>query len=141
MPALVRRLGLLFVGLTLAAGCGQERTTAPLSAPVTSTAAPHDLLGGLVGTVTSTLRLTTTNGVLRTTPLPEDITVVRTIGVQGGTLSIPDAGVTVTVPYGALSSATQITMTARRGVHQLLVCHDNNKHRQTQNLKKKQKKT
>jgi hypothetical protein len=54
-------------------------------------------------------------GLQRTSPLAADITVSQTIGSTGGTLSIPAAGVTVVVPYGALSAPTLITMTARKG--------------------------
>jgi hypothetical protein len=109
-----RRIGTLALGLVLAAGCAQDRTTAP-AAITTPGAASPDLVGGLVGTVTSTLGLTTTNGVLRTTPLAANITVTKTIGRDGGILTIPAAGVTVTVPSGALSASTVITMTARKG--------------------------
>jgi hypothetical protein len=51
----------------------------------------------------------------RSTSLPAAITVTQTIGGAGGTLSIPEAGVTVTIPRGALIAPTQITMTARAG--------------------------
>jgi hypothetical protein len=73
------------------------------------------LLGGTVGTLTNTLGLTSANGILRTTPLAEPITVRKTIGRSGGVLSIPAAGVTVIVPAGALNDDTEITMTARAG--------------------------
>jgi hypothetical protein len=113
MKIAIRRLATL--ALTLAvAGCSSDHATAPatLSAP---TAAPSDdLLGGLLGTVTNTLGLTV-NGLQRTTPLAAPITVTKTIGWEGGYLSIPEAGVSVVVPTGALSSPTEITMTARAG--------------------------
>jgi hypothetical protein len=116
-----RRLATL--ALTLAvAGCSSDQATAPatLSAP---TAGPsNDLLGGVLGTVggvvgglTDALGLTSVRGIQRKTPLAAPITVVKTIGREGGYLSIPEAGVTVIVPYGALSSPTEITMTARAG--------------------------
>jgi hypothetical protein len=83
------------------------------------TAAPRtkspDLLSGLIGM----------QGVQRTTPLASPITVTAVIGQLGGTLSIPAAGVTVTVPYGALSANTEITMTARAGA---LVAYDFSPH-------------
>ncbi|MEO8621507.1 MAG: hypothetical protein ABI625_10610, partial [bacterium] len=72
-----------------------------------------DLLGGLTQTVNKLL--TAVVGVQRNTPLASSITVTKTIGSAGGTLSIPQAGVTVTVPSGALASNTVITMTARAG--------------------------
>ena len=127
MMTVLRRAGLLAAALLLAASsaCGTENIAAP-STPVASSAlqapsalaapdASHDLLGGLVGTLTNTLGLTSTNGVLRKTPLASNITVIKTIGRSGGTLSIPAAGVTVVVPAGALSGDTRITMTARAG--------------------------
>ena len=118
MKTAIRRLATL--ALTLAvAGCSSDHLTAPATVPATlsaqSAAPTHDLLGGLLGTVTNTLGLTSVRGVQRTTPLAEPITVVKTIGQEGGYLSIPQAGVTVVVPAGALSSPTEITMTARAG--------------------------
>jgi hypothetical protein len=97
--------------LALVAGCSADTTsTAPLAAPVS--ARSNDLLGGLLGTVTGLLSV---RPVQRTTPLAAPITVVKTIGAEGGYLSIPQAGVSVVVPAGALSSPTAITMTARAG--------------------------
>jgi hypothetical protein len=43
-------------------------------------------------------------------------TASATIGAEGGTLSIPNADFTLTVPAGALSAPTAITITAKRGV-------------------------
>jgi hypothetical protein len=51
----------------------------------------------------------------RTTPLANELRVVATIGSAGGTISIPQTGLTVNVPAGAVSRATQITVTAPRG--------------------------
>ena len=135
MMTVLRRGGLLAAALLflVSTACNTDRAAAPsIAAPsalATPTAAPsapasQDLLGGLFGTVTTvtnTLGLTNANGVLRTTPLERDITVQKTIGRQGGVLSIPDAGVTVVVPYGALDRDTEITMTARAG---LLLAYD-----------------
>ena len=121
MKIAIRRLTTLALALAVA-GCSSDYTTAPTAAPATlsaqSAAPSHDLLGGLLGTVgglTDALGLTTVHGIRRTTPLAEPITVVKTIGWEGGYLSIPEAGVTVIVPAGALSSPTEITMTARAG--------------------------
>ena len=115
MVTSLRRFGAVaVVSLALFAACSSEPTsgpTSPLSAPAGAPAA--DLLGGLTSTVNKTLTLVA--GVQRNTPLTSSITVSRTIGSSGGTISIPQAGVTVTVPVGALSSATEITMTARAG--------------------------
>lgn len=125
MSTRIRRAGLLAAALLIgvSAACNTERASAPstLAAP----AASHDLLGGVVGTVTNTLSLTKATGLLRTTPLAAPITVSRTIGYWGGTLAIPEAGVTVVVPVGALTSDTKITMTARAGS---LVAYDFDPH-------------
>lgn len=115
MTHVFRRASLLAVALLLvvANACSTERAAAPAS--LAAPAASRDLIGGLVGTVTSTLKLTTAKALLRTTPLAQDITVRETIGRAGGVLSIPTAGITVVVPAGALDRDTEISMTARAG--------------------------
>ena len=132
MPISHRRAGLLSVALLtlVSTACNTDHVAAP-TAPASIVAAPslqprdgasQDLLGGLLGTVTGTveavtgtLGLTNANGVLRTQPLSQPITVRKTIGRAGGSLSIPEAGISVIVPYGALDQDTEITMTARAG--------------------------
>ena len=110
----LRRLGALAVNLVLVAACSGDPTSAPSSSLAAPAGAPStDLLGGLTQAVAKTLTLF--EGVQRSSPLASSITVTQTIGSSGGTLSIPLAGVTVTVPNGALSSPTEITMTARAG--------------------------
>ena len=52
---------------------------------------------------------------LRTTPLASNVSVTRTIGILGGVLSIPSAGVTVVVPALAMTSSRTLTMTAMAG--------------------------
>ena len=130
----LRRAGLVSAALLslVFTGCSPDTVAAPtLTAPSAVIQTPsmqpggdasQNLLGGLLGTVTgtldavtSTLGLTNANGVLRTRPLAQPITARKTIGREGGTLSIPDAGITVIVPYGALDRDTEITMTARAG--------------------------
>ena len=111
MLASLRRISALaVVGLTLFTACSVEPTSpsAPGASPAT-----HALLGTVTGTVNNLL--TSVEGVQRKVPLASSITVTKTIGVAGGTLSIPQAGVTVTVPSGALSASTVVTMTARAG--------------------------
>ena len=104
-----RRLATLIFGALALVSCGTEPPTgisrldvAPSDAPSTS----------LIGALTSLL---TVDGLQRTTPLAAPITVSKAIGVDGGTLSIPAAGVTVTIPRGALAQTTTVTMTARAG--------------------------
>jgi hypothetical protein len=114
MKIKIRRLASLALTLVVVS-CSSDRTTAPASLSAPTAGRSGDLLGGLLGTVTNTLGLTSVNGLQRTTPLASPITVAKTIGSTGGTLSIPQAGVTVTIPAGALSAPTLITMTARSG--------------------------
>jgi ZU5 domain len=116
MVTSLRRAGALAaLSLTLFAACSNEPTNVPSSPlAVAPTAAPSaDLLGGLTGLVNKLLSVVV--GVQRNTPLASSITVTQTIGSAGGSISIPEAGVTVTVPSGALASSTVITMTARAG--------------------------
>lgn len=115
----LRRVGVFALGLVLATACSSEHATAPAAQPsAQSTATPQagaqsaDLLG-TVGSVLGGLQLVT--GLQRTTPLAAPITVTKTIGLYGGVLAIPQAGVTVVIPYGALTQPTTITMTARSG--------------------------
>jgi hypothetical protein len=98
----------------VATGCTADvSATAPKAAPA---ARSNDLLGGVLGTVGNlTNGLLSVRNLKRNTPLAAPITVVKTIGAQGGSLGIPEAGVVVVVPAGALSSPTDITMTARAG--------------------------
>jgi hypothetical protein len=113
-----RRIGVLALALAITA-CSADNAAAPtaLQAPSAEPSASllGGLLGGVTGTLTGALQLKTADGVLRTKPLPASITVKKTIGRDGGTLSIPAAGVTVVVPKGALDRSTVITMTARAG--------------------------
>lgn len=96
----------------LAAGCGDSPVAPPASAAA-PTSANNSLLGGLVGTVLGTP--TTVTALNRTSPLASDITTSKKIGVLGGTLAIPSAGITVVVPPLALLSTTTISVTARAG--------------------------
>lgn len=125
----LRRVSVLALGLGLATACSSERATAPASPPSAQSAPQSatiaqpgaqsaDLLG-TVGSVLGDLHLVT--GLRRKVPLTNAITVRKTIGPKGGVLLIPQAGVSVVVPYGALKEPTEITMTARSGY---LVAYD-----------------
>lgn len=109
---------MMVVSLLVLAACGSESTS-----PVQGAGATGNLLGGLVGGATGTVKtvLTQVTGLTRNTPLAADITVTQVIGSAGGQLSIPEAGVVVVVPAGAVSANTQFTMTARAGA---LVAYD-----------------
>jgi len=113
MKTHIRRLVVLAAAVVAVASCSTEQTTAPAARPAPTVTEPSaDLLGAVTGTLSSLLSV---DGLKRSTPLAAPITVTKTIGSAGGTLSIPEAGVTVTVPKGALAKATVITMTARAG--------------------------
>jgi len=114
MKPTLRRLAALALGALALASCGGEHPTLPQLQQSAPDAPAADLLGG----VTSLVGM---NGLQRTTPLAVPITVSKAIGADGGTLAIPEAGVTVTVPRGALAATTTITMTARAGT---LVAYD-----------------
>ena len=108
MTSTLRRIAALALGAITLASCGVEHPTVPRLQQSPPEAPASSLLGGL----TSLLGV---NGLQRTTPLAAPITVTKAIGAEGGTLAIPQAGVTVTVPRGALATTTTITMTARAG--------------------------
>jgi hypothetical protein len=109
MKPTLRRLAALAFGALALVSCGTDQPTAvSRPAPSVSGAPSASLLGALTS-------LLTVDGLQRTTPLAAPITVSQAIGVEGGTLTIPQAGVTVVVPRGALAQTTTITMTARAG--------------------------
>lgn len=114
--ALRTRLSLLSVGAALAlTACSPDRATAP----ATDVAAPAngllgDLLGGTLGTVNG---LVTKASLIRTTPLLVPITRSVTLNGTGGTLSIPEVGLTVTIPREAVGdTSVTISVTALPGV-------------------------
>ena len=114
MKPTLRRLAALALGALAVASCGGEHPTLPQLQQSAPEAPAADLLGGLTSLVGM-------NGLQRSTPLAAPITVSKVMGAEGGTLAIPEAGVTVTVPQGALAATTTITMTARAGT---LVAYD-----------------
>ena len=108
MKLSLRRLAALTTLAALSA-CGSQDSQVGVPRLTAPTPAPSATLVGTVGSLVSV------DGLQRTVPLAAPISVARTIGADGGTLSIPQAGVSVTVPSGALTAPTQITMTARAG--------------------------
>jgi hypothetical protein len=107
-PNLRRFTALVFSAIALVS-CGIDQPTAVPRPEVAAPGAPN---ASLLTTVTSLLSV---EGLQRTTPLAAPITVSKSMGTDGGTLSIPEAGVSVFVPRGALTQPTTITMTARAG--------------------------
>jgi hypothetical protein len=112
-PVLHRVAAIALSALTLVSCSTDLPTALPQLQQSPRKEASSDLLG-----LTSLLGM---NGLQRTRALAVPITVSKAIGRDGGTLAIPEAGVTVTVPTGALSASTKITMTARAGT---LVAYD-----------------
>ena len=87
--------------LILAASCDQGVTApTPSSTPANRLILPSP---------------TTVNVVRRNTPLAAPISTTGTIGILGGQISIPAAGIKVVIPAFALTSTTQITVTAVAG--------------------------
>jgi len=124
------------LGIVVAAtACAPENLSAPQtqltppSATVTASdattltpSASTGLLGGvlqLTGTLVQTVETTVSDllypVVQRKQPLAQSITVTRVIGYAGGSITIKDAGLTITFSRGALRSSTPITVTADAG--------------------------
>jgi hypothetical protein len=99
---------LLISAVLVLAACSDQGPTAPTAAPRFD-AAPAGL-PSVAGT-----NVTTVDVLRRSAPLAADITVSRVIGQNGGALRSPLAGITVTVPRGALSAPTAISVTAIAG--------------------------
>lgn len=107
-------LSVAFAATLSAFGCASDTTTAPPASP--SVAAPsqpsQSLLGGLLGGTTTTQTITP---LTRSTPLAKNITVTKNIGVLGGTISVPGAGLTLVVPPLAVSKTITFSVTALAG--------------------------
>src|SRR5579872_342887 len=97
------------VGAVAASCATSDSPTSPPAMKPPAAAPSQSLLGGLLGTPEKVV------GLQRLTPLAAPITVSKNIGILGGTLSIPQAGLTVVVPPLALSSTKTISITAVAG--------------------------
>ena len=97
------RFGARLVSALLLAGCARDA-----AAPVGPAATPDTADAALLG-------LLPVRGVTRAMPLAKDIAVSTVIGSKGGTLTIPEAGLTLVVPAGAVSSDVTFTATALAG--------------------------
>ena len=106
------------IALTALAACG-EATTGPLSAPQAAASKPNagllgsvfGLLDGVVTLLTSPLRA---KALTRNSAIAAQSTTA-TIGIAGGVITLPGAGLTVVVPPGAVSTPTAITVSAPAG--------------------------
>jgi hypothetical protein len=103
LSAPVTRLALI-AGAAALAGCA-DATTAP------SVAAPSDAPARAIAVTSNPLARVLT----RSTPLPSAVRVTAIVGSAGGSFTMPQTGLTVTVPAGAVSKPTQITVTAPSG--------------------------
>ena len=101
--ALIKAAALTSIALALCA-CG-DTSSAPPTPASRSTLPSKTLLS----------QPTHVKVLQRTTPLANPVTVSKVIGVFGGTLSLPSAGLTVIVPPGAVFSPTTISVTALAG--------------------------
>ena len=105
------RFGARLLSVLLLAGCARDAAT-PLE-PDTNTSSTvsteqFQQSAALLG-------LLPVRGITRAVPLKQNISVSAVIGRDGGTISIPDAGLTLVVPPGAVTSSTNFTATALAG--------------------------
>src|SRR4051812_3992246 len=87
------------------AGCGEQ----------SNIAGPLPMAGASATRATTTVPTANLPIIRRITPLATDVSVSATIGLLGGTLLIPQAGLTVVIPPLALRTPTKITLTAYKG--------------------------
>ena len=99
------RFGARLLSIFLLAGCARDAAS-PLEPTAVIPPKPNS------GLLSSLLPV---RGLLRSSPLAKDITVSEVIGIKGGTLTIPTAGLTVTVPPGAVTKNTTFKATAIAG--------------------------
>jgi len=105
----LRSLALATLGALFVNGCGtNDNPVAPQSAVAPTAPASTSLLGLLSPT-------TTVTPLQRTKPLAQPLYASAYVGVLGGVLAIPGAGITVVVPPLALTSTKRLTVTALAG--------------------------
>lgn len=114
-----RLLGLMGGALLASAvvvGCADRATTAPITPAATQPANSllGGLLGGVVGTVGKLLNIVVTL-VERPVALNRDIVWSFDAGPNGALSGNRDAGLSITIPPGALDRNVRITVTARAG--------------------------
>jgi hypothetical protein len=114
MPRIRTLAGAFVLGVSLfVAGC-TDLPTAPTTPAEPAEDPSYGLLGlgGLLGSGGGGDLVTVLE---RRVPLATDEVVTRTIGPAGGIIRLPEAGLTVVIPSWALSSSTEITVTAPAG--------------------------
>ena len=105
VPRTLSRLGARLLSILLLAGCASD-LTAPVEPSAVIPSKPSESLLGLIFPV---------RGVTRSTALATDISVSTVIGNSGGKITIPDAGLTLVVPAGAVKTNTTFKVTAVAG--------------------------
>jgi len=105
--------GAAMIGIV--AGCSADGTTGPRAPQPQPSAA---LVGSLLDLTTTTL--TSVTGLLRLSPQPELLRSV-TVDASGGVLDIPETGLRITIPRGAVAARTTITV---RSIPGLMVAYD-----------------
>lgn len=93
----------------IVAGCGVDSSVSPKPNALAPAQPSHSLLGTLLGSPETVIPLQ------RKAPLASPITVSKRIGILGGVISVPGAGLTVVVPPLAVSTATNFSVTALAG--------------------------
>lgn len=106
MNSLFQRVSLVLM-VAVVASC-TDATTNPAT-PEIDPGEATPIIGTLLGTPDTVVALR------RLQPLPSTLTVSKNIGVFGGTLAIPAAGVSIYFPPGAVLRSTTVTMKAPAG--------------------------
>ena len=103
----LRLLALVAAITTVSGAC------ADLSAPLEVVAGPDIRVGGPFLSLSSTEH--TVRVLERDVPLAEDVVVSRVIGTSGGEIAVPEAGLSLSIPGGALQAPTRISVRAHAG--------------------------
>jgi hypothetical protein len=107
------RFGARLLSVCLLAGCARDAAT-PLE-PDTNTSISGTTSTEQFQQSATLLGLMPVRGVTRIVPLQQNIAVSAVMGPDGGTISIPDAGLTLVVPPGAVTASTNFKATALAG--------------------------
>lgn len=98
------------VALGIAIGCGSESVlTTPVAGRGAASILPAQVRSGSADETDTVIALT------RRWPLDHDVTATATIGPEGGSITIDEAGATIVFPPGALDSPRPIKMIAKAG--------------------------
>jgi hypothetical protein len=105
--SLLRIVGLVATLALAGAGCADQTT------PFESISGPSVRVGGPFLSLSPVEQ--TVHVLERSEPLQEDVVTSRVIGASGGIIVVPEAGLRLTVPAGALRHATEISVRAHAG--------------------------